>query len=106
MKIKIVFATLLLLAIVMLSVGFSYQSNSFTDEIPTINDCPFLQSQAESSCPYLESKLSDSNSGCPYLSGQSKCPYSGKELKKESESTDKRNGGIKEIYKAVEKISV
>ncbi|MGB5289403.1 MAG: hypothetical protein WBQ32_02830 [Ignavibacteriaceae bacterium] len=68
-------------------------------------DLPFLQQKEETTCPYLEGKIFDSNSSCPYLSGESKCPFSGKEAKSESCPYLNDKGNEKKIYNAIKNTS-
>lgn len=68
-------------------------------------ECPHLQKKEETTCPYLEGKIDDSNSSCPYLSGESECPVIGKEAQSESCPflNDKENS--KKIYKTIKNTS-
>ena len=68
-------------------------------------ECPYLQKKEETTCPYLEGKIDDSNSSCPYLSGESKCPFSGKEAQSESCPYLKDKGNAKKIYKTIKNTS-
>jgi hypothetical protein len=59
----------------------------------------------KTTCPFLEGKNDDSKSSCPYLRGESECPFSGKETQSESCPflNDKNKG--KKIYKTIKKTS-
>jgi hypothetical protein len=68
-------------------------------------ECPYLQEKEGITCPYLEGKIDDSVSSCPYLSGESKCPFSEKEAQSESCPFLNDKGNAKKIYKTIKNTS-
>lgn len=73
------------------------------DEKPK-SECPFLKSNSEITCPYLNEKNGQTESECPYLNGKTKSPSTEKESKsqqcpylQEKENSVKRHKTINKI---------
>jgi len=39
------------------------------------SECPYLENERWTACPYLNSLINKNNSDCPYLNGEISCPY-------------------------------
>ena len=105
MKIKIIFSSFLLGAILTIANGSTVLGNLFADEKPNKTECPYLQGKSEKTCPYLEGKVDKSNSECPYLSDKPTCPYRGKESNTETKSSNERKNKELKFYRTIKNIT-
>jgi len=48
------------------------------DKKDKAGECPYLNSEVKSSCPYLNKTNSETKTECPYLNGDAVCPSTGK----------------------------
>lgn len=94
MKTKVILSTISILSFTLISSGLIYSGISLLDD---------KKSQTE--CPYLKEEFDKLNSECPYLSGKSTCPYSDKESKIETETSDKGKRKEKKSYRTIKNIS-
>ena len=94
MKTKVILFTVLILSFALISSGFIYSGNSLSDD-----------KKNQSECPYLQGKVDKTDSECPYLSGKAACPYSGKESKTETESSNKGKSKEIKFYRTLKNIS-
>jgi hypothetical protein len=99
---KKIFVLIASIIIIFLFGGYFFQFNVLNaDAKPDKKGCPFLQDSKNNSYPYLNEKSKHSNSKCPYLNGELKCPSNGKEFKSDSCPYLKQNGNAKKNYKTI-----
>ena len=103
---KKIFVLIAAIAIIFLFGGYYFQNNVLNaDEKPDKKVCPYLQSNANKSCPYLNEKSENSNSKCPYLNGEMKSPSNGKEYESDACPYLKQNGNAKKNFNTIKKTS-
>lgn len=78
---------------------------SDSKENPKLENCPYLQSKVETTCPFLTGKINDSKSSCPYLNGKLECPFNAEESQVETCPFLNDSGNAKKIYKTIKNIS-
>jgi hypothetical protein len=105
MKTKVILSTVLILSFALISSGFIYIGNSLSDDTKNQSECPYLQGKVENACPYAQGKVEKTDSECPFLSGKTTCPYSGKESKTETESSNKGKSKELKFYRTIKNIS-
>jgi hypothetical protein len=105
MKTKVILSTVLILSFALISSGFIYSGNSLSDDKKNQSECPYLQGKVENACPYAQGKVEKTDSECPFLSGKTTCPYSGKESKTETESSNKGKSKELKFYRTIKNIS-
>ncbi|HSW56066.1 MAG TPA: hypothetical protein VLH59_13335 [Ignavibacteriaceae bacterium] len=105
MKTKVILSTVLILSFALISSGFIYNDISVSDDKKNQSECSYLQGKVENACPYLEGKVDKSDSEYPNLSGKTTCPYSGKESKTETESSNKGKSKEIKFYMTIKNIS-
>jgi hypothetical protein len=100
------FVLIAAIVIIFLFGGYYFQYNVLNAVGKTDKKvCPFLQSNTNNSCPYLNEKSEHSNSKCPYLNGEMKCPSNGKEFKSDDCPYLKQNGNAKKNFKTIKNTS-
>ena len=105
MKTKIYLFSAVVLSFFIFTV-YNFHSNNFiTEEKSDQTECPYLQQKSEASCPFLKGNVDGSNLECPYLSGESNCPNSGKKNQSETEPSGKERSIEKKIYRTLKIIS-
>jgi hypothetical protein len=103
---KKIFVLIAAIAIIFLFGGYYFQYNALNaDGKPDKKVCPFLQSNTNNSCPYLNEKSEHSNSNCPYLNGEMKCPSNDKGFKSEACPYLKQNGNAKKNFRTIKRTS-
>ena len=99
-KILVVF---LFTAIISFAFGGIYLS-SLADARPD-NECPYLKNKSETNCPYLEDKCGKTESKCPYINGEMKCPANGDKSEPNSCPYLNYRHSLKKNYMTIKNIS-
>ena len=90
-------------AIISLAFGGIYLS-SLADARPD-NECPYLKNKSETNCPYLEEKFGKTESECPYINGEMKCPADGDKSEPNSCPYLNYRHSLKKNYMTIKNIS-
>ena len=83
---------------------------NFVDGKINEDTCPYLQQKNGANCPYLNESIENSKSSCPYLSGKTKCPFTGEGIQSPScpylNQDSKDNGNKEKKYNVIKNTAI